>query len=113
MFVGSLSWFVLPGDAIVCAKEGWKEDLRGFEGDEILHSRQHSLIVSKPTKEEEKWSRKRKSEGKELAGEEEKMKRSSSERRKQGRIHGIRCVLARTDRSYSQKRHFFKISTRV
>ena len=31
----------------------------------------------------------------------------------QGWIHGIRCVLARTGSSFSQKRHFCMVSTRV
>ena len=31
----------------------------------------------------------------------------------QGRIHGIRCVLARTDSNFDQKRHFCMVSTRV
>ena len=30
---------------------------------------------------------------------------------KQGRIHGIRCVLARTDSSFGRKRHFCMVST--
>ena len=32
---------------------------------------------------------------------------------KQGRIHGIRCVLARTEGSFGQKGHFCMVSTRV
>ena len=31
----------------------------------------------------------------------------------QGRIHGIRCVLAHTDNSFGQKRHFCMVSTHV
>ena len=33
--------------------------------------------------------------------------------RKQGRIHGIRCVLACTDSYFDQKKHFSIVSTRV
>ena len=32
---------------------------------------------------------------------------------KQGRIHGIRCVLARTNNSFGRKQHFCMVSTRV
>ena len=32
---------------------------------------------------------------------------------KQGRIHGIRCILARTDSSLGRKRHFCIVSARV
>ena len=33
--------------------------------------------------------------------------------KKQGRLHGKRCVLAGTDSSFGQKRHFSMVSTRV
>ena len=35
------------------------------------------------------------------------------EKKEQGRIHGIRCVLARNASNFGRKRHFCRISTRV
>ena len=68
-------------------------------------------------REGKKGRKRRKKERKEEAkmGWKEKIKREErkEKRIKQGRIHGIRCVLARTDRSIGQKRHFCMVSTRV